>query len=265
MLQTSKDLIYNLYYLKLKDFLNKKSFNKSIDNKDIIEQLNKDGIVIIPNYYNEAQCELLVKEVDDLILKYKDTLWEDELGSDKRLWGSEKLSNLFAKFHEDTFLKEIGEAYYESEVYNATTLTNRISYCNNNLGSGGGWHRDNGFHKQFKSIIYLSDVEIDNGPFTYLKGTHKHYNDFKGKLSGSVDKYESRLGEDFINKVVELGYDKQTYTANRGTLILVDTKGIHRGNPLLSGSRYAMFNYFYPKHHVTKSMKGKFTALTPGS
>ena len=38
-------------------------------------------------------------------------------------------------------------------------MTNRVEFVKENLGSGSAdWHRD-GYNKQFKSILYLSDVK----------------------------------------------------------------------------------------------------------
>ena len=36
-----------------------------------------------------------------------------------------------------------------------------------------------------------------------------------------------------------------------GTLIMVNTRMIHRGSPLKKGVRYAITNYFYPKNKIS--------------
>ena len=47
-----------------------------------------------------------------------------------------------------------------------------MEFVENNVGSGGGWHRDNTILKYPKAMIYLSDVNDSNGCFEYIKGTH---------------------------------------------------------------------------------------------
>ena len=37
--------------------------------------------------------------------------------------------------------------------------------------SGGGWHRDHHF-ELFKVMVYLSDVNEKNGPFSYIEKSH---------------------------------------------------------------------------------------------
>ena len=36
------------------------------------------------------------------------------------------------------------------------------------VSSGGGWHRDHHF-ELFKVMVYLSDVDKNNGPFSYIE------------------------------------------------------------------------------------------------
>ena len=42
-------------------------------------------------------------------------------------------------------------------------------------------------------------------------------------------------------------FEELNYPA--GTLIFVDTSNLHRGKPLLSGSRYALTSYFFSKRY----------------
>src|SRR5947208_506487 len=55
-----------------------------------------------------------------------------------------------------------------------TILAKVIDAIPENNGSGDGWHRD-GHSFQFKSILYLSDVNDTNGPFEFLPGSHKRW------------------------------------------------------------------------------------------
>lgn len=263
-LKDLKSHIYHNYYLGFRDLINKKHFDESPEMKIILDELRENGLVVIENFFEVEKCELYQKEINDKIVEYKDKVWEDSTGSDIRVWGGEDVSEKFKTYHSDNFLHQLCERYLETTIENLITLANRTDFKEGNLGSGGGWHRDDAYHSQFKSIVYLSDVNEKNGPFTYLLGTHKTDNLFDVGLDDKVKKYDFRLDENFIEKVKELGYKEVKCVAKKGTLILADTRGIHRGTPLLEGKRYTMFNYFYPKAHINKKLIDKYDAVRLG-
>jgi hypothetical protein len=86
------------------------------------------------------------------------------------------------------------------------------------------WHYDNA-PLQVKAIAYLTDVATDDGPFAYVKGTH-------GKRPLEADYEETRLDE---SQVPAEGRTECTATA--GTVLIVDTTGIHRATPNARGTR----------------------------
>ena len=54
----------------------------------------------------------------------------------------------------------------------AMNMANRVTFSSNNNGSGNGWHKD-AYRKQFKSLLYLNNVDNNNGPFQLLKKSNK--------------------------------------------------------------------------------------------
>jgi hypothetical protein len=93
------------------------------------------------------------------------------------------------------------------------------------------WHRDTeGGPKQLRAMCYLSDVTIENGPLCYVPGSHK--SEVYGRFTDA--EFEDIYPRDLW----------QTYTGPRGTVILFDTVGFHRGLPNVSGRREALcFTY----------------------
>jgi hypothetical protein len=182
------------------------------------------------------------------------------------MFGVEAVSDVLAEFHHDEFLHGLGEVSGGLELYNFATLGARIDATAENNGSGDGWHRDaHGF--QFKSILYLSDVTDENGPFEYLPGSHKQWRaaiDIAiGSLPGAPN---TRYEPEAIDRMVSrLGFRRWRYAASAGTLILANTSGLHRGSPLASGCRYALTNYFYHPFQVGESRIEQFAPLMPGA
>jgi ectoine hydroxylase-related dioxygenase (phytanoyl-CoA dioxygenase family) len=139
-------------------------------------------------------------------------------------------------------------------------MANRTTFKKSNLGSGQGWHKDS-YSKQFKSIIYLSDVNKENGPFQILKKSNSNF--FMMKFFFKLkNKYPStRFSHSEIKNILNNDMSEiEELNAKAGTLILVDTNYIHRGKPLNSGKRYALTNYFFPETEH-KNHDGHFTPL----
>ncbi|MDA1306142.1 MAG: phytanoyl-CoA dioxygenase family protein [Acidobacteria bacterium] len=101
------------------------------------------------------------------------------------------------------------------------------------------WHRDGSDKKITKVFVYLNDVEEDNGPFRYIKGTH-HQGLLRDVLSwtgqyvwGAVERTEAML--DRYKEIFETR--EVVCTGKAGTIIFADTSGFHRGGHCRSGHR----------------------------
>lgn len=88
------------------------------------------------------------------------------------------------------------------------------------------WHRDFNDRLLLKAFVYLSDVDADSGPFEYVPRS------FPGGELGDLwpwwpgfDGYPP--DEEFAKRME--GVRVETFTAPRGTLILCNTSGFHRG------------------------------------
>ena len=209
--------------------------NISIDLKDIIKELNNNGIIIIRNFLKSPN--LYLKKIDSLMNHPK--CWKDDTGSDNRLYGIDKYYKEFSMVFEDNLIKSIYSNYI-GEVKESYVMANKVIYKKNNLGSGQGWHKDN-IARQLKFMVYLNDVNSENGPFQYLLKSQK----LKQKLN--IDIKENKLINN-SNRIPNINpYLKQfelyEAIANAGDLLVFDSSGIHQGKPIQSGYRYAITLY----------------------
>lgn len=88
------------------------------------------------------------------------------------------------------------------------------------------WHVDFDDKHLLKAFLYLSDVEPDAGPFEYVPGSQpggRHGDAWPWTARGTV-----RPPEDVVAQRVR-AEEIKTFTAPRGTLILCNTSGLHRG------------------------------------
>ena len=105
------------------------------------------------------------------------------------------------------------------------------------------WHRDtNNKFFLLKAFLFLNDCTLKNGPHNYIKGSHKDLS-----LNGKVY---------YSNEEVEKNYDTKTdlilSEVKAGTLIIEDTRGLHRAGIPLEGHRDLMYGIFFPLKFTTQ-------------
>jgi ectoine hydroxylase-related dioxygenase (phytanoyl-CoA dioxygenase family) len=124
-----------------------------------------------------------------------------------------------------------------------------------NEGSGGGWHVDS-WLTQYKAMVYLSDVNITNGPFEYVLGSNRLQVRIWLLWRKSFSK-STRFQDSEVEEVIRRFKfcRKVTFTGGKGTVVLFDPCGLHRGAPIQSGSRLAMTNYYMPHFMKNSSIK----------
>lgn len=128
------------------------------------------------------------------------------------------------------------------------------------------WHRDREDLYILKTFVYLNDVDLGAGPFTYAPGTHR-----KGPVQQEPAHHleggrVKRTEDDQMAAVVPK--DKWvTAVGKKGTIVFADTNGYHRGGLARTGDRImftSMYTsraseseeFFVRKHAVPESASG---------
>ncbi len=260
-----KTRAYQLAYSVLANF-QKKYLPNSDTVRSYLDEIERNGYIVIPKFYSVRECSDLISEVDRLNIEYRADVLIDPNESDHRIHGAERLSPLIRKFHEHKLLNDIAAGYYQTEFENYFTLAGKLVYKDNNLGSGGGWHRDTVHQRQFKAMVYLSDVTQENGPFQLIQGTQNAKSVLETIKSADIKFDQNRLTQEDVNKVLKLPkYSLKTFTGAAGTLILFISTSIHRGMEIRSGIRYALTNYYYSKQNLNRETIKKIEPLLPKS
>ncbi|MFV8224386.1 phytanoyl-CoA dioxygenase family protein [Christiangramia aquimixticola] len=243
--------------------LNNSTFISSHKEQEIVENIRSKGFYILENHFDKNWCEQAITEIDNLIEKFPDQIWKDAADSDFRLFGANRVSSFINEYYTHPLLISLLQTYEGTKMKDGFTLGAKLIAAENNKGSGGGWHRDHANVKQSKSIVYLTDVIDDNGPFQYISKSHKSYNIYKDSYNYNFDQFQNRFTEQEVNRLIEKEPERlKTITGAAGTVILTDTRGIHRGKPIQKGTRYALTNYLWahsnvPKHIEKSLIKGK--------
>jgi len=205
----------------------------------ILKDLKKDGISVFSNFIENEKIKVLISNFDQF-LKNEKNVWTDSQNSDNRIYGIDILDPFFKEIFESEDLKKIYNNYISSKYKYSFVMANKLEFKKNNLGSGGGWHRDTFFSKQLKFILYLTDVSHQNGAFEYIPKSHFKSYKLKDLLFRFKQKNIRRYAEKNFKNVRQI-------TGKAGDLIIVDTSGIHRGSPIKNGERIALTNYLSHK------------------
>ncbi len=220
-----------------------------LDEKEsnILQEVRTKGFHVIPDFYTAQEYEAARKEIDRLSIDYRGQMQSDALGSDHRIFGADRVSPLISKFYKNDFIEKIVTAHEKTKDVVGFTLAARLEYRPNNVGSGGGWHRDWAVNKQIKAMLYLTDVNEKNGPFQFFEGSHRPLAVIDDSFVYKFAFNQSRFTDEEIARMQQKKDPRKfhTLTGKAGTLVLVNTRGIHRGKPIEAGTRYALTNYYW--------------------
>jgi hypothetical protein len=218
----------------------------------LLADVARNGFVVLPGYKSAEWCRTARAEIEGIEDSENSENSEGANAGavthtleDARIFAAEKLSPCAAEFARDPVLLELASTYAGSDETVLFCMANHVVYRDGTYGSGGEWHRD-GFRREMKALIYLTDVTERDGPFGYVRFSHligamllTSIRVVLRILKGETDITANRL------KDTGLKLDAEAFVADAGTVILFDTCGIHTGHALKAGGeRYALTNYY---------------------
>jgi len=132
--------------------------------------------------------------------------------------------NILRKAYEDSGLKEI-----LSSPDLSVGFKNLNFYLNSNVTSTRGFHADS-YTPQLKAFVYLTDcLSLDDGPYTYVKGSQKD-NPYRRLNREMCTNLPNKTEAPLLNRG-----DILPVLASRGSLVISDQSGFHRGFPQEEG------------------------------
>ncbi len=215
------------------------------DISHILNALHTSGYIVLENFLSPEECEQGRKDIDALCERPDKPhgFWVDPDKTDYRFFHYEDHSTVGKTFLNHPMLESVRKYFTGRRHAEKTVLGAKIYAKTGNLGSGGGWHFDSPFAQQFKAIVYLSDVDMDHGPFQYLPGSRNR--SFRSTLvkKGLMKPGQYRFTDEEATAIAKEGQGITTFTAKQGTIILCNVSGLHRGMPIQTGTRYALTLY----------------------
>ena len=126
----------------------------------------------------------------------------------------------------------LGQPVLMDEVAFWWTTTKRAEDANLNAQL---FHQDRDRLSFLKFFMYLTDVEPDTGPHVYVRGSHRRI-PWSLRADGRID--------DAAIRSAGLWGDVRELTGPAGTIMAVDTIGLHKGKTPISADRLAIENEF---------------------
>jgi ectoine hydroxylase-related dioxygenase (phytanoyl-CoA dioxygenase family) len=209
----------------------------------IASELQRGGYYIFDEILEEKKLENLINITKTLSCKKNEhndvkNIFYDNVNPYKLIYAynSEDLicKKEVLEIVADEKYKNIARNYFNAEPFlvsvNMWWTTNYSTEASSEAAQK--YHFDLERIKFLKFFIYLTDVEIDNGPHVYIEGSHKVFS----KPFKFLKKFYSRIDDYEIEKYY--GKNKiKTVIGKSGTTIVGDTSCFHKGTPVKKKSR----------------------------
>ena len=213
----------------------KKQKLKDVKSKEAKELL-KEGIFVKENFISDKMVDYILGQLMDILSKYKLKPGKINLGNgsfiDIRGYDKNVDVGKVDWYHIDKIIdiNDIDLEYIKSilnEISPYLELKNFNSYIDKGVTTARGFHSDSYGVLHYKAFIYLTDVPtLEYGPYTYIKKSHL---DYKNRLLNQLK--NKLLNKERTDITI---YNKNLVTpmlAKKGTLIISDQTGFHRGWP----------------------------------
>lgn len=137
-------------------------------------------------------------------------------------------------------MPEVEKYMYGSHVEVASSFTEMKFVTRQTIARGGLFHSDRHYEDTIRMIIYMSDVDEDNAPFEYIR--HKETKKTVRIKAADHPRYtiNGRIPEEVLNDYLDNGYERIRITGKKGTMVLFDSKIIHKANTPKNGSRVVL-------------------------
>jgi hypothetical protein len=198
-----------------------------------------ESVPLFKKFLDKNECKFLSCEFNKYLSRVDAKLWCDDLSADIRVFHAEKKILAFKPLY-GAMLNYYKDVSGVTPKYSFLIL-NKISFIDNNLGSGGGWHRDS-WRNQNKVFVFLTDVDEKSGPLQFANNSYS----LISRCSHFIQERRS-LRKKNISKVDGLA---KSICIKSGDGFYLNTTCLHRGKPIERGFRIAVTLYAFDQNGI---------------
>jgi hypothetical protein len=237
---------------------------------ELLDCVREHGICVVPAFYppdfidpiREAcaarMTELTDCNFDDGSYRRVDAYKGTAAASNERIYHADCFSPQAALFRHDEVLKQVGSDYYGEPHSVHLCLYERHRPHDVPVR---GFHVDTFELSTFKVMLYLNDVTEQDGPTSYLIGTHtdadlRHQKEHVwGPATSPGDPSGQKHPTNFTDEELGPRLEKHVKVIGPlGTIVLFDTWGVHKGiTPRPGGERHVLVNYYRKGANLPRS------------
>ena len=218
---------------------------KENDIDSILKNIDKNGYYVFNQSLDDKDLDTLMKFALETKTKSIDVTKKGVVYlSEKVLFNPENPSSPRYQFESmdivqnevvrkivfDASLREIASRYLKCKpILDIVTMWWSVPFGNKATDqSAQMYHFDMDRFKFLKFFFYITDVHTNNGPHCYIEGSHK--------LLPKEILSDRRLTDEELLEI----YPKEKFiefTGKKGSILAVDTRGLHKGKSLTDGKR----------------------------
>ena len=227
------------------NFKDKKNIN--LEMLDIGSELNTKGYFVKENFLSTNSCSSILECSLNLDGYYKEDNRPDLANFKTRFDRNNPKGTMFfynenellnvpevQAIVSNSYLINIAKTHFEgSPILSAVNMWWTTKFKNTpDSECAQNFHFDMDSLKWLKFFIYITDVNKKNGPHTFVKGSHK-INSFPCEIRKlGYSRIDDNIVIDKFGVENFIEFDKPS-----GTLIIEDTKGLHKGKNVEEGDR----------------------------
>ena len=219
-----------------------------------LADIRRQGYVVVEGYWDRRRAldlrDKLLPFVEDAQSKELDCgayvhCRANDKNYDSGVRRIHRVDRIFPELKEHRFNKrilDVAAAYCGIPFYSGALM-----FQHNIAGRGTRYFHVDTYRKEMKSFLYLDDVDENNGPFTFIPGSHKaRLRRIRKQIIGNTDEVDTTFFDRDIGPMLKR---EKPLCAPAGSLIIADVRGLHRGMPQRDGTRSILVNYLVTKPH----------------
>ena len=247
-----RDLPYNLYMqsrLALRRTMSPVRPDLSSRERQAVEEVRQDGFIRIEDYWPRQKAVALGEALERTVSIEEDRALDCGAtvkvrfssrpdGGIRRVYDVEKLHPQLVNVRLDPLPFRIATSL-SGVLFGSGLLV--YQYDGGAGETGGPWHIDT-FYPEFKTLLFLKDVDESSGPTAYIPGSHRLW---KLRLKNELLDYLIGREVRFFDETIlgELAEQQTLLCGKAGTLVLFDGRGLHRSTAQQGRSRSLLMNY----------------------